>query len=570
MATTPIHELPYPGGDDIAGLGRTNLADLALAVEQVIEQRRLADIATYRPSVSLAGYATSSQLDGTADATSAILAAQDDLATRSKGWGADGIAWAASGASELLVPPGAIIRLDSPLDVLDSYTPLAVRCPVQWGARLVNNTGGNWMADITGQGIGSILLFEGMVFDGGGVRVTGPHRGRINLFDNLFIDVPDWVLDLGEDTGAAGSTGVTGASFMRNMAYKCAKGVRQAVTTAQLFEAAHNRWYALSGMAYDLDTTDIRVRHDDFQGILEASTDPWVRLAYSNNCVGISITECRFGPERLASGTFVQDYDAARTNIQIGGGGGSLAAGELRANLHLGSDNGAQTGLVADSAVQLAGPQFPGLVIDETFDRQFGIAAIHEAWRDASPYVKPSGHAHLRRATPLNSFKGKMLSHGGFAFRRDDRKFDAVTETNLADAFTSWSLTGATLTQDVSDAPNGLTGYTLAKTGSTNGSISRNRTTTRTGPVTLSVVARANTLRVIRCAIGVGADIYTPDVEATPLDDGWSLVWWTVPSIPTSTLVSLRLYVGANGDTATGSIHIAGPPVLAQAATPSR
>ncbi|WP_108665139.1 M14 family metallopeptidase [Euzebya rosea] len=47
MATTPIHELPYPGGDDVAGLGRTNLADLALAVEQVIEARRQEDIATY-------------------------------------------------------------------------------------------------------------------------------------------------------------------------------------------------------------------------------------------------------------------------------------------------------------------------------------------------------------------------------------------------------------------------------------------------------------------------------------------------------------------------------------------
>lgn len=520
--------------------------------------------ATYRDAVNLAGFASAAQLDGTADAAAAITAALAVARAQDQGWGDDSIHWSSSGGSEILLPPGAVIRIDTPIN---ATKPLVLRCAAPWGARLVNNTGTDWIINQTAQGIGSVLEIDGVVFDSGGIKVTGPYRGHIKVVNSLFIDTPSWMIDLGTDSGASGSTGVTNAHIEYVMGYKCANGIRQAVETAQLFEARHIRFYAMGGIALDLDTSDVRVDHIDFQGMLASSADPWVRLAHSNNCIGISLNNCRFGPERLAAGTFGADYDAARTCVQIGGAGGGLTASALRDNLYLGSDNGPVAGLVADSAIDLQAISFKGLLVDGAYvERSFGTSFVEETWWTATSST-PLGTAELRAFHAASAFKGQVFNQGGRAWRRFPPPQDPhITETNRIASFSSWSTSGSTLVNDVTDVPTGGTGWTLTKTGTTNGSISRNATTTKTGPVTLSFLARAGSLKAVRVGVTVGARVVNPQTESMHLNDHWTLYSVTVPSIAASTVVSYRIFAGANGDTSTGTVELAGPPVLVEAA----
>lgn len=227
---------------------------------------------------------------GTADAGAAInaaIAALDDTRNLAKS-GAARQGWDSSGTGAVYIPSqweGKQVELDVQTVITRTARQnVIIYSDGPWGPRLINNTGQNYMVDVTDvSATGNVFRLKGLAFDGGSVRLTGSMRGDIGVFDCIFQSTPvpavhlvdESVTGLPTDT----STAVVGFRAERNYFVECNGGIWAESGTHTLSRIVDNRFLWSDGTPLVINGPGYKILRNDFQ-LMEATAGNGVNGAF--------------------------------------------------------------------------------------------------------------------------------------------------------------------------------------------------------------------------------------------------------------------------------------------------
>jgi len=213
---------------------------------------------------------------GVADSSAAFTAAIAVVPAQDGSWVdyPPGYTSKSSGANKIIVPAG-VYRIDTELVFPEKHFNMV--SPTARAARLVNNTGGNYIIRMASgnrsQGI------EGIVFDGGGLELDTLARGQTWVWDCEFQDCPSWAIH-------ANGISIVYFDIYRNTFSACKGSISNNYHDNDGWRIKYNQitrnWgnpdFEIASSGVTLEDNDHEVRQLEAGDTVRARTFPYVHL----------------------------------------------------------------------------------------------------------------------------------------------------------------------------------------------------------------------------------------------------------------------------------------------------
>jgi hypothetical protein len=482
-----------------------------------------------------------------------------------------------AGATEIVVPNG-VYKFTSKVTVPGNKN-IVFRSESWHGARIVNATGGSYLFRLAA---GTRRCgFRGFVFDGDGVgglfEMEAGARGWTFFWDNRFEDSTDYAVK------ALGASvvyvDVYRNDFMHNVG--CISNLYQDNDGWRIFynNFGHNLTVpeiATSSTGVEIAWSDFEVRKD----VASSYDQPWLHLSLVAGAGFPALTNIhhnRFGDETESPGPGGFTNGPPREAIVVGPIGSVSSQTTSRVRI-LFNDFKGTTGTAsatqADSAIRFNAAPIRYELEGNTFGSTFFSSIVNEAYVSTQGGVNPHMNVWAVSNTVDPLFRGSLFSAGALGWDIVRPTDPARATTNLArdteaiDSSGQWIKSGGagvvTVTKDAT-GPDGVasSAYTVAKIGSGGAVIySIASPTPNNANLTGSADLKAGTLSVARIAIfdtTASKYIATNVGPALRLSSEWERYAVTTTAAVPGNSVRLEIWVGGNGDSATGTILLAKP-----------
>lgn len=499
-----------------------------------------------------------------------------------RAWGAEANDWRQYGTAALRGPAGGYAVVNRPIrKEANTNQNLLITSPAPWSFRIqYTGVDGGRLFELERDSVGTVLVVENVVLQGGGIRVRAPYRGPIYIGDGCnVIDTPHPAVQF-EDSPEAGGIGVVGPIVAGLYTNGCAGSVHAlsstaTITVVQDFRFINNRDVPLKISG----NTDVLALRGDLTGIdavSGAAGKPFVQITANTGATSnIDLRDIRMGSEQYTmtgpgpgGTTITRDYVVPRDTLVIGelsGTSSAVAIVRLRKVAF-------RTPPVVSSSVGRAAVRLNAKATFDIDECDFGQYA--ECLVDEAPYL--ASETLWTVATTMQSkwgdrntidggHAGPIFSNGGVTVQTPSRLpthvdaragADVGDSANLVSAdLSTWTATSCSVGAPVTGGPDGTFYYPVTKTAA-GMLLSTTVILTAGRRYVFGVRVRrdaGSAIRTARLRVNRGATIMV-DQQKLRLDSEWVTFMFRVPYVATTGAATVAIWLdnaeeAANGQT---------------------
>lgn len=433
-----------------------------------------------------------------------------------------------------------------------------------WGARLAWDGSGDYIIDQPQASVGKVFEIDGLVFQDGGIRISGPFRGYPHIYRCSFFSTPGPGVDFVDTSGSL--VGVVGGIVEDSNFYRCAGGVWQRSDTESLTRIERNKFNAMRGSAVLLDGFGVSILDNDFQGILSTATDAaFVDLRGTNHTTGsVNLERNRFGSEEFSASGEQFQPPAAYVLTNRGSGAVYVRGNRFRTPA-------VQSATMADSAFRF-NKQPHGWVVSDNIFEGFYTNVVREEWvspwNDNAQGVPSVWHSN----TITSQHTAPVFSHGGVLWEQRHLGQGAPVAgasllSSVALGSTGWTRASLTGARDAT-GPDGdsASAWTLTRSSSSGNASTRTTVSGHGGLASFTIWLKKGTSSRVRFAFTRIADSrqFINNSTDVQLTDEWRPYTFTTYAESGSSNYQLWIYVvpaGGSNDT----VYAWGPKLEASA-----
>lgn len=233
--------------------------------------------------------------DCTAPLLALIASLPDDTNTRDSFIGWSPIPLFFPSYADQLTP--AQYRFDT-LCVIPGEYNFRLTSDAAFGARLINNTGGDYIFEIELDSVGRNKTFENLFFDGAGLQMAGRVRGLVEVHHCAFRDAPDWSIWMSNE-GPPDYLGPVGP-YVHDCFFMDSGGINIDCDTYLVMRIERCRFFRSTTESISVDGPGVFIDGCDFQEmeIEKSKTRGHIHLPSTRGTASdIRITNCRWGVE---------------------------------------------------------------------------------------------------------------------------------------------------------------------------------------------------------------------------------------------------------------------------------
>lgn len=510
----------------------------------------------------------------------ALQLALNSVIAYPKGWGTEPNDWRQYGTAALVGPTGGLAMINRPIiKAANTNENVRISSPAPWGFRLkYTGVDGGRLFEFERDSIGSVLVLENLVLEGGGVRVRAPYRGYLLFTGCHAVDTPHAALTFEDTPTGVGGTGVgqpAGVGVVGPIVEKfytsgCAGSVWQLSSTATITVLRDVRFLSNRDEVVKVTgTTDVLIDGIDVTGmeaVAAAAGKPYFRFsaetAATNN---VELRNARMGPEDYTMGGYT--YGSPREPVIIGGDtlpSPALAVVRFRKVAF-------RTPPVVSALICRAAVRLNAKCVLDVDDCDFG--EHYECLIDEAPYL--AAETLWTAATTFQSrwgdnqvdagHKAALFSNGGVNFTTPSRLPTTIDRRAGADVGDSanlvstdlgtWTATSCTVGAAVTGGPDGVFYFPVTKTGA-GMLLSTSVTMTAGRRYVFGFRVRreaGSAIRTARLRVNRGATIMH-DQQRIRLDGEWVTYWWRIPYVPTTGAATVAIWLDNAEEAANGAV----------------
>jgi hypothetical protein len=431
---------------------------------------------------------------------------------------------------------------------------------VPWGARLINESGGDYIFRALSEGKASwrTLVFDGFVFDSGGIEIEGNCRGITKIVNCTFSGCGDYPIKalgasvVGGEIKHCKFSGNTGAISLNHR-------------SCDLWTIEQNMFVRNTDTDILLGTSGVTIENNDFETRHNSGFDkPWI----ASQVGATSIVNNRFGAEAPSG------YGPPREAIVLGPVGSRSAKpvrNVLLAHNTFFGRNGGPTATSAKHVIRANAPIVRTRIIGNVIANPYSGALIQEQYVIDEPdqAFNSYGNQFIGQSVTMERTTD-TFSNGGWGFDLD-RAPNWPSGVNLLDTqdLAAWTRRNVTVAQNVM-APDGTpSAFTIEKTGGYTAGICRDLSdisSNGTSAMTCGIWLRRGTMDRARIFfVQMPEMYYGPNrFNTLQLTDDWRYYQVRHPDIDTTKAYRAYLMLGAEtpvDGALMGTIHAYGPIV---------